>query len=86
MTTMQKPFSLNRAATGREFLTTHLMALTLGLTTLAGMFPRLLAFSEVAWTPQSRREYGAFIGRTRAHLPRLKAAGIDYFPAPQLAP
>ena len=50
------------------------------------LFPRLLAFSEVGWTPQSRREYGEFIGRTRAHLPRLKAAGIDYFPAPQLVP
>ena len=50
------------------------------------LFPRLLAFSEVVWTPQSQRNYREFIERTRDHLPRLTAAGIDYFPSPGLNP
>ncbi|MCX6930065.1 MAG: family 20 glycosylhydrolase, partial [Verrucomicrobia bacterium] len=48
------------------------------------LFPRLLAFSEVVWTPQAQRDYKEFIERAKSHLPRLTAAGIDYFPAPGL--
>jgi hexosaminidase len=48
------------------------------------LFPRLLAFAEVVWTEPSQRSYEAFLGRARAHLPRLTAAGIAYFPSPEL--
>jgi len=48
------------------------------------IFPRLLAFTEVAW--RSRLEDGAerdldgFLARVEQHLPRLDAVGIRYRP------
>jgi len=50
------------------------------------LFPRLLAYTEVLWTPQSQRNYNEFLLRARAHLPRLAVAGIDYFPTKELPP
>lgn len=49
------------------------------------LFPRLLAFSEVVWTRQSQRSYQEFLERAKKHLPRLAAAGIEYFPSPELS-
>lgn len=49
-------------------------------------YPRLVAFAEVAWSPEVDRGIGGpqsreFVERlTDAHLPRLDAAGIDYRP------
>ena len=45
----------------------------------AKTFPRLLAFSEVVWSPQSARQWESFRGRMSAHLRRLETMGITYF-------
>ena len=50
------------------------------------IFPRLLAFSEVVWTPQAQRSFSEFIPRARAHLKRLDAAGMAYWNAVELLP
>ncbi len=48
---------------------------------LAGqLFPRLLALSEVLWSPAGERDYEAFLGRLRRHYPLLEALGIHYGP------
>ncbi|MDD6814629.1 MAG: family 20 glycosylhydrolase, partial [Akkermansia muciniphila] len=46
-------------------------------------FPRLLALSEIAWTPAqlpdgSRRDADEFAARLRAHLPYLDAQRVNY--------
>ena len=49
-------------------------------------YPRLAAFAEVAWSPQTGREPGSersgeFLERLeRHHLPRLDAYGVEYRP------
>jgi hexosaminidase len=43
------------------------------------MFPRLLAIAEMAWTPQSIREWESFKKRVNEHLPKLKARKINTF-------
>lgn len=42
-------------------------------------FPRILAFAEVGWTPQKKRDGTEFTKRLEAFLPRLDAMGIAYF-------
>jgi len=42
-------------------------------------FPRILALSEVGWTPQDKRDGTEFARRLQAFLPRLDALGIPYF-------
>lgn len=44
------------------------------------LFPRLLAVSELAWTPQKRREWSDFRRRVNAHVPLLHERGINAFP------
>jgi hexosaminidase len=48
------------------------------------VFPRLLAFTEVAWRPPlergGSRDLDGFLERVEQHLPRLEAAGIRYRP------
>ncbi|MFI1189802.1 beta-N-acetylhexosaminidase [Streptomyces californicus] len=41
-------------------------------------FPRLCALAEVAWSPASARDYGAFLERLRPHLARLDRMGVNY--------
>lgn len=41
-------------------------------------FPRLLALSEVAWTPQAARSYPDFSYRLATHFARLDAKGCHY--------
>ncbi len=43
-------------------------------------FPRLTALAEVAWTPNSRKDYGNFIERLKSHLRRLDVLGVNYRP------
>lgn len=43
------------------------------------LFPRLCAFSEVAWSSPAR-DFPGFQTRLRAHLPRLDALGVYYRP------
>ncbi|MDI3389952.1 beta-N-acetylhexosaminidase [Streptomyces sp. B-S-A8] len=47
------------------------------------VFPRLLAFAEVAWSalpPAAERDFADFERRMTAHLARLDALGVDYRP------
>ena len=43
-------------------------------------FPRLLAVSELAWTPRERREWNDFRRRINVHVSLLHARGINAFP------
>ncbi|TGD77661.1 beta-N-acetylhexosaminidase [Hymenobacter wooponensis] len=42
------------------------------------LFPRLLAVSEVAWTPAARKSYAAFLPRMSQHFARLDAKKVNY--------
>ncbi|MDI3408018.1 beta-N-acetylhexosaminidase [Streptomyces cavernicola] len=47
------------------------------------VFPRLVAFAEVAWStlpPAAERDFADFERRMTAHLARLDALGVDYRP------
>jgi hexosaminidase len=43
-------------------------------------YPRLCAFAESVWTASASRDYGGFLERLEAHLPRLDAMGVNYRP------
>ena len=43
------------------------------------MFPRMLAVAEIAWTPQSLRDWHDFRRRVNQEIPRLRARGINAF-------
>ena len=43
-------------------------------------YPRAVALAEVAWTPQSRRDYEDFQARLPGHLARLDVVGVNYRP------
>jgi hexosaminidase len=42
------------------------------------VLPRLLALSEVVWSPVRARNWSSFLGRLPAHLRRLDAMGVNY--------
>ena len=48
------------------------------------VFPRLIALSEVGWTPQAAREYADFLPRLAAQGTRLTLAGTNFHPTPQV--
>ncbi|PQJ17286.1 family 20 glycosylhydrolase, partial [Nonlabens tegetincola] len=41
-------------------------------------FPRMLALSEVAWSPVEKRDYNLFVNNLEVMLPRLDAMDIKY--------
>ena len=41
-------------------------------------FPRMIAFSEVVWTPKEKRNWSDFENRLPANLQRLDKAGVNY--------
>lgn len=41
-------------------------------------FPRLLAMSEVLWSPADTRDFDGFRQRLRQHYPRLRGMGVQY--------
>jgi hexosaminidase len=41
------------------------------------LFPRLLAVSEVAWSPAGHRDRAEFEGRLQPHIERLRAQGVN---------
>lgn len=43
------------------------------------IFPRLLAIAEMAWTQEEKREWQHFKPRMNAHIPQLRARGINSF-------
>ena len=46
-------------------------------------FPRLSAVAEVLWTGDPKRDYGEFTKRLKAHIPRLRAMGVNSAPIPE---
>ncbi|RPE74837.1 hexosaminidase [Vulcaniibacterium tengchongense] len=44
------------------------------------LYPRLLAFAELAWSAPVAPDYDGFVGRVRAHYPRLRAWNVAYGP------
>jgi hexosaminidase len=46
--------------------------------------PRLPALAEVAWTPQTARDWGSFRQRLATHAPRWNFLGINYYRSPQI--
>jgi hexosaminidase len=54
------------------------------------VFPRLLALSEIGWSPAADRTseqspaYQDFIGRLAAQGARLQAAGVNFYPTPEV--
>jgi hexosaminidase len=48
------------------------------------VFPRLIALSEVGWTPQAARDYADFLPRLAAQGHRLTVAETNFYPTPQV--
>ncbi|MGQ0639227.1 MAG: beta-N-acetylhexosaminidase [Gemmatimonadaceae bacterium] len=46
--------------------------------------PRLPALAEVAWTPQSSRNWESFRTRIATHAPRWNLLGMNYYRSPQI--
>ncbi len=46
--------------------------------------PRLPALAEVAWTPQSTRNWESFRARIATHAPRWNILGVNYYRSPQI--
>lgn len=46
--------------------------------------PRLPALAEVAWTPQSARNWDAFSRRLATHAPRWNFLGVNYYRSLQI--
>jgi hexosaminidase len=46
--------------------------------------PRLPALAEVAWSPQSARDWESFRVRIAAHAPRWTYLGVNYYRSPQV--
>ncbi|HET7458521.1 MAG TPA: family 20 glycosylhydrolase, partial [Gemmatimonadaceae bacterium] len=42
------------------------------------LFPRMIALSEVVWSPKEARSWDRFVARLPAQLARLDALGVDY--------
>jgi hexosaminidase len=47
-------------------------------------YPRLPAVAEIAWSPQSARDWDSFRRRVAAFGPRWTAAGVSFHPAPEV--
>jgi hexosaminidase len=47
--------------------------------------PRLPALAEVAWTPQSARNWESFRNRLATHAPRWNFLGVNYYRSPQIS-
>jgi hexosaminidase len=47
-------------------------------------FPRIAAVAEVAWSPQSSRNWSQFRTRLGAQAPRWSALGINAFWSPKI--
>ena len=47
--------------------------------------PRLPTLAEVAWTPQSVRNWNTFRERLAAHAPRWNLLGVNYYRSPQIS-
>jgi hexosaminidase len=48
------------------------------------VFPRLIALSEVGWTPEAARDYADFLPRLAAQGPRMMLTGTNFYPTPEV--
>ncbi|MCB0202357.1 MAG: family 20 glycosylhydrolase, partial [Anaerolineae bacterium] len=48
------------------------------------VFPRLLGYSEIGWSPAEGRSWDEYRQRLAAHGPRLEAQGVDFYRAPEI--
>lgn len=46
------------------------------------LFPRILGYAEIGWTPQSARSWDDYRSRLAAHGPRLAELGVSFFASP----
>lgn len=46
------------------------------------VFPRLPGYAEIAWSPQSKRNWETYRTRLAAHGPRFESEGIDFYRSP----
>ena len=46
------------------------------------MFPRLLGYAEIGWSPRDRRNWEEYRARLAQHGPRLDARGVAFFRSP----
>ena len=44
------------------------------------LFPRLLALSEVVWSPRAKRDWDSFVARLPSHYGLLDRHGVNYRP------
>jgi hexosaminidase len=47
-------------------------------------FPRLLAIAELGWSPREARGWNGFRRRLAVHGERLRALGVNFYPAPEI--
>ena len=43
------------------------------------LYPRLLAFSEISWAPQNKKNWPVFRQKVESHLKHLKTLGVNHF-------
>ena len=87
-TPTEKVYSYNPAATGfSPEMARHILGVQASMWTHISvteraidyqLYPRLLALAEVAWTPQSSRDWNDFNARLDRHYPRLRSLGITF--------
>jgi hexosaminidase len=46
------------------------------------MFPRLLGYAEIGWSPRDGRDWEDYRGRLAQHGPRLDARGVGFYRSP----
>jgi hexosaminidase len=47
-------------------------------------FPRLMAIAELGWSPREARGWNGFRRRLAVHGERLRALGVNFYPAPEI--
>lgn len=48
------------------------------------VFPRLLGYAEIAWSPAAKRDWATYRTRLAKHAPRLDAQGVDFYRSPKV--
>ncbi|MAZ27602.1 MAG: beta-N-acetylhexosaminidase [Cytophagaceae bacterium] len=48
------------------------------------VFPRILAYAEIAWSPSTSKDWESFKARVKNNYPRLENMGIDFYKSPKL--
>lgn len=48
------------------------------------VYPRLMGYGEIGWTPKNLRSWDDYKGRLRSQGPRLENQGVNYYKAPEI--